>query len=53
MLKKIALTLCVAFTLWIAISFVEIVSKNDTTKPVYSGYNFFSVATCGSSLKDR
>lgn len=52
MIKKLMFTLCVAFTMWMAVSFVEIVSNNDIVNPTYSEYNFFSVA-CGSSLKDR
>lgn len=45
--KKVAETimvvLCVAFILWIVMSFVEVNAKNLTENPVYSYWNLFEI----------
>ena len=45
--KKVAETiivvLCVAFILWIIMSFVEVNMKNLTENPVYSCWNLFEI----------
>lgn len=41
--KTIMVVLCVAFILWIVMSFVEVNMKNLTENPVYSCWNLFEI----------
>ena len=42
-MANVVIILCVAFTLWFIVSFVEVNMKNLTENPVYSSWNFFEI----------
>lgn len=42
-MKKIISTLTIALTVWVGASFFEVVSKNTTPNPEYSGWNVFEL----------
>ena len=41
--ETIMIVLCIAFILWIVMSFVEVNAKNLTENPVYSCWNLFDI----------
>ena len=42
-IKNVMVILCVAFTLWFIVSFIEVNMNNLTENPVYSSWNFFEI----------
>lgn len=43
-IKRLFLSLCAVFLLWVAISYANIVAHNNTENPTYHDWNFFVVA---------
>ena len=41
--EMIMVVLCIAFILWIVISYLEVNAKNLTENPVYSCWNLFEI----------
>lgn len=44
-LKSIIYAICVALTIWVAVSFIDIVSDNSHPNPQHSDLNFFYIIT--------
>ena len=42
-IENVMVILCVAFVIWVIISFIEVDTKNFTENPVYGSWNFFEI----------